>query len=165
MSRRSRAASPEETRLWRSAMRDVTPMHDLPPLPETPPPAAGPLAPPAPAAVLPPPAARRPNGIDGHSLKQLSKGQRPVEATIDLHGMTAEMAHAALRRFIAAQAQAERRCLLVITGKGKADQPGRLKREVPLWLADWRPPVLAVVPAAPRHGGGGAFYVLLQRRR
>jgi DNA-nicking Smr family endonuclease len=98
-------------------------------------------------------------------MRQLKKGERPVEAVIDLHGMTVEMAHAALRRFIDGQAAAQKRCLLVITGKGGPDRPGRLKREVPLWLAEWRPPVMAVVPAARHHGGGGAFYVLLQRRR
>jgi DNA-nicking Smr family endonuclease len=157
--RKPRLATPEETRLWRSAMRDVAPLRTLPPLPE-PAPVAAPLEPPPPAQPT-----RRPNGVDGRTLRQLARGERTVEAVIDLHGMTLELAHAALKRFIDAQMRAEKRCLLVITGKGGPDRPGRLKREVPLWLAEWRPPVLAVVPAAPRHGGGGAFYALLQRRR
>ena len=143
-------------------MRDATPLHRLPPIPLEP-------VLPQPSAAAPeiamPVSTRRANGIDGHSLKQLQRGDRAIEATIDLHGMTLAAAHPALKRFIAAQAQAQRRCLLVITGKGGPDRPSALKREVPLWLVEWKPPVLAVVPAAPRHGGGGAFYVLLQRRR
>jgi DNA-nicking Smr family endonuclease len=147
-------------------MRDVKPLDQtLAPLEPPPPPPTSP-----PPAVTPPPLPalpqlRKPNGVDGKTMKQLSRGERTVEAVIDLHGMTVEAAHGALRRFIALQAQAERRCLLVITGKGGPERPGRLRREVPMWLADWRPPVLTVVPAAPRHGGAGALYVLLQRRR
>jgi DNA-nicking Smr family endonuclease len=142
-------------------MRDVVPFAPQPPLPAAPP--ANTIAGEAPApAVMP---TRRPNGVDGRTLKQLTRGERAVEAVIDLHGMTVDVAHGALKRFIEAQVRAERRCLLVITGKGGPDRPGRLKREVPLWLAEWRPPVLTAVPASPRHGGAGAFYVLLQRRR
>jgi DNA-nicking Smr family endonuclease len=174
---RRRAPTADETRLWRSAMRDVQPLHGpLPSLDPPPPPSPSSIAAPATVASTPPPktapimapsppAPRKPNGVDGKTMRQLSRGERTVEAVIDLHGMTLEAAHGALRRFIAQQAQAERRCLLVITGKGGTERPGRLRREVPLWLADWKPPVLTVVQASPRHGGAGALYVLLQRRR
>jgi DNA-nicking Smr family endonuclease len=161
--RRLRAPTAEEMRLWLTAMKDVAPLRAVPPAPPPPFPAADP--PLAPPAEPPPPSLRRPNGVDGRTLRQLTRGERTIEATIDLHGMTLDAAHGALRRFVEAQARAERRCLLVITGKGGPDRPGRLRREVPLWLADWRPPVLAVTAAAPRHGGDGALYVLLQRRR
>jgi DNA-nicking Smr family endonuclease len=166
--RRTRTVSAEEAKLWRSAMRNVTPYRPLPPpeeppLPPAPPPviAAEPVAPPLPPA----PPAGRPNGIDRQTLRQLAKGERTVEAVIDLHGMTLQTAHAALRRFIELQAGLGRRCLLVITGKGGPDRPSKLRQEVPLWLETWSPPVLALTPAQPRHGGGGALYVLLQRRR
>jgi len=159
--RKTRLATADETRLWRTAMKDVVPYKTQPPLPEAPPPPIPTLD--IPAAVPMP--RRKPNGVDGGTLKQLTRGERAVEAAIDLHGMTLDAAHGALKRFIDSQMRAERRCLLVITGKGGPDRPGRLKREVPLWLAEWKPPVLAVVQAAPKHGGAGALYVLLQRRR
>ena len=159
--RKTRLATAEETRLWRTVMKDVVPYRVLPAIPEAPPPSAAEIVP-EPVVKMP---ARKPNGIDGATLKKLSRGEREIEAVIDLHGMTLDAAHGALRRFIEAQVRAEKRCLLVITGKGGLDRPGRLKREVPLWLAEWRPPVLTVVPAAPKHGGTGALYVLLQRRR
>jgi len=149
-------------------MKNVTPYRPLPPLEDpVPPPVPLPQIaqaepPPRVPAALP---ARKPNGVDGQTLKQLSRGERRVEAVIDLHGMTLQAAHSALRRFVEIQAGAGARCLLVITGKGGPDRPGRLKQEVPLWLEGWKPPVLAVTNAQPKHGGAGALYVLLQRRR
>jgi DNA-nicking Smr family endonuclease len=42
-----------------------------------------------------------------------------------------------------------------------------LRQAVPRWLneAPNRARILAVMPAQPRHGGGGALYVLLKRKR
>jgi DNA-nicking Smr family endonuclease len=159
--RKTRLATTEETKLWRAAMKDVVPYRVLPSPPSA-------EAPPVQVEIAEPVVkmpSRKPNGVDGATLKKLTRGEREIEATIDLHGMTLDAAHGALRRFVETQVRADKRCLLVITGKGGPERPGRLKREVPLWLAEWRPPVLAVVPAAPRHGGAGALYVLLQRRR
>ena len=165
--RRPRTLTAEEARLWRTAMKSVTPYKPLPPLEDPAPPAApAPVAPSAEPPPLPVNApSRKPNGIDSQTLKQLSRGERKVEAVIDLHGMTVQVAHGALRRFVEIQAAAGKRCLLVITGKGGPDRPSRLKHEVPLWLEAWKPPVLAVTNAQPKHGGAGALYVLLQRRR
>ncbi|MEL6794967.1 MAG: Smr/MutS family protein, partial [Pseudomonadota bacterium] len=70
------------------------------------------------------------------------------------------------------------RLVLVITGKGGSDDfsgyapfsgegRGVLRREAPIWLST--PPlshmVVNVSQAHPRHGGGGALYVYLKRRR
>ena len=149
-------------------MKNVTPYKPLPPLeePPLPPIEVKPAPPPAP----PPPAPvhvslSRPNGVDGQTLRRLAKGERVVEASIDLHGMTVQAAHIALRGFVESQSRAGKRCLLVITGKGAPDRPSRLRQEVPLWLENWSPPGLAVTQPKPRHGGAGALYVLLQRRR
>ena len=166
--RRTRTLTAEEARLWRTAMKNVTPYKPQPAIEEpAPPPLPAVTAPaeetPPPLPVKPP--AGKPNGVDGQTLKQLSRGERKVEAVIDLHGMTVQVAHGALRRFVELQAAAGKRCLLVITGKGGPDRPSRLKHEVPLWLEAWKPPVLAVTNAQPKHGGAGALYVLLQRRR
>jgi DNA-nicking Smr family endonuclease len=165
--RRSRTVTAEEAKLWRTAMRNVTPYRPLPPPPEDPPapPVAAPPAKPTPLNIPQAAPASRPNGIDRQTLKQLSQGERKVEAVIDLHGMTLQAAHAALRRFVELQAGTGKRCLLVITGKGAPDRPSKLRQEVPLWLETWSPPVLAVTGAQPKHGGAGALYVLLQRRR
>jgi len=69
------------------------------------------------------------------------------------------------------QAQ-QRRCVLIITGKGfrakdGAVQTGILRASVPRWLneAPNRARILAFASARDRHGGGGALYVLLKRLR
>jgi DNA-nicking Smr family endonuclease len=61
-----------------------------------------------------------------------------------------------------------RRCVLVITGKGIwRSEAGILREMVPRWLneAPNRARVLAIAHAQPRHGGQGALYVLLKRKR
>ncbi|MEM8787038.1 MAG: Smr/MutS family protein [Pseudomonadota bacterium] len=111
--------------------------------------------------------------MDARVLQRLRKGKLKPEARLDLHGMTLDRAHPALTQFIlSAQAQG-RRLVLVITGKGRAAQDapahrrGILRNAVPGWLgqAPLRAAVMQVVPAHDRHGGGGAYYVYLRRRR
>ncbi|WP_281017050.1 MULTISPECIES: Smr/MutS family protein [unclassified Minwuia] len=128
----------------------------------------------------PSPAARgRVAGLDRRTAERLRKGTFQIDARLDLHGLNREQAHAALRQRVRACHAAGLRCLLVITGKGNRgrtesdspyfnpEPPGRLKREVPGWLAagDLAPLVLSTAPAVPRDGGSGALYVLLRRRR
>jgi DNA-nicking Smr family endonuclease len=90
----------------------------------------------------------------------------PIEARLDLHGLTQAEAHHALSRFIAGSRAVGRRCVLVITGHGRFSG-GVLKQAVPRWLheAEMRPHILAISPAQPQHGGAGALYVLLRRFR
>ncbi|HUH83193.1 MAG TPA: Smr/MutS family protein [Stellaceae bacterium] len=128
------------------------------------PPPASPISPrqTAPRAVPPAPG----TGIDRRSAQRLRRGDRPIEARLDLHGMTQEEAHRALAGFVARAWSGERRTLLVITGKGGA-RGGVLRAAVPRWLGEAPNAgrVLAIAPAQPKDGGAGAFYVLLRRRR
>ena len=58
--------------------------------------------------------------------------------------------------------------MLVITGRGLGPNgSGVLKSAVPRWLSEagLRRRILAVAAAQPRHGGAGALYLLLRRRR
>lgn len=101
--------------------------------------------------------------IDGHTLERLRKGKLAIEARLDLHGMTLDAAFDALAHFVeSAQAEGRRR-LLVITGKGR----GALREALPRWLE--APALIPYVAgwseAAPVHGGGGAVYLLLRKRR
>ena len=56
--------------------------------------------------------------IEPRVRRRLSRGQLPIDATIDLHGMRQSEAHAALNRFILARHHRGDRTVLVITGKG-----------------------------------------------
>lgn len=112
--------------------------------------------------------------MDAKTLGRMKRGKLAPEARIDLHGMTVDRAHGALRRFISDVHARDLRLVLVITGKGRRDHPedspsrqGVLRTQVPQWLG--QPPlsamVLQITPAHDRHGGGGAYYVYLRRRR
>ena len=105
-------------------------------------------------------------GIDRNTAERFRKGHYPIDATLDLHGMTAQKAQAALVRFVSAHYARQSRCLLVITGKGTKGE-GVLKKALPGWLAheDVAPMILAFDAAKTRHGGSGACYVLLRRKR
>ena len=104
--------------------------------------------------------------------RALSKGRRTPEAKLDLHGMTLAAAERAVTRFIADASEQNRRVVLIVTGKGLRLEGGRvfggrIRAEFPGWLerAENRARVASVRTAHPRHGGSGAFYVLLRRKR
>lgn len=106
--------------------------------------------------------------VDKRTFDRLRRGQLRPEARLDLHGMTQEQAYKALITFIVTCQEEGRRCVIVITGRGRASEGGGvLRREVPGWLNSprARPIVLAISTAAPRDGGSGALYVLLRRSR
>ncbi len=105
-------------------------------------------------------------GLDKRTLIRLRKGQLPIDGRLDLHGSTQVEARHRLAVFLAASMAADRRCVLVITGKGSRGD-GILRQEVPRWLneADNRAAVIGFCHATPPDGGEGALYVLLRRRR
>jgi DNA-nicking Smr family endonuclease len=108
------------------------------------------------------PAPRRLSMPDRDTLSRLASGQRRIDARLDLHGLTQGEAHAALLAFIQKAKAGGRTTLLIITGKGKNGE-GVLKRNLARWLEAQPVPVLGLAPAAERHGGTGAFYVLLRK--
>lgn len=61
-------------------------------------------------------------GIDRRTALRLREGRMEIDGRIDLHGMTLAQAHQAVVRFILQMVAAEKRCLLVITGKGQRDE-------------------------------------------
>lgn len=119
-----------------------------------------------PQEAVPAPAPLKPGkGFDRSTETKLKRGKLPLEGRLDLHGMTQAEAHAALHRFLLAAVAAEKRTVLVITGKGLKSE-GVLKRMLPLWLEDraLEKYIVAVTPAAPKDGGSGAFYLRLRKK-
>lgn len=95
--------------------------------------------------------------------REAPRRKTPLQGRIDLHGMTQAEAFDALCGFITSSVAARKKTLLVITGKGpKSD--GVLRRMLPLWLENPRlkKHVRAIMPAEPKDGGAGAFYVTLR---
>ncbi|MFK7763327.1 MAG: Smr/MutS family protein [Roseobacter sp.] len=113
--------------------------------------------------------------MDRKTYARMNRGKVRPEAKMDLHGMTLDRAHGALLRFIMSSHGAGKRLVLVITGKGKDRDEGGpipvrhglLRHQVPRWLATQpcASVVLQVAPAHVSHGGGGAYYVYLKRKR
>lgn len=113
--------------------------------------------------------------MDRKAFLRMKSGKLIPEARLDLHGMTLAQAHPTLIRFISDASADGLRLVLVITGKGKdrdgggpiPTRRGVLRHQVPDWLR--MPPigalVLQVSPANRKHGGEGAWYVYLRRRR
>jgi DNA-nicking Smr family endonuclease len=101
------------------------------------------------------------------TLRGLRRGRMPIDARIDLHGMTAEQARAELEFFLRTMRARGERCVLVIHGKG-AHSPtgvGILRGEISAWLSQGASSasVSAFATARQEDGGLGAVYVLLRR--
>ncbi|APF36052.1 hypothetical protein BOQ54_00825 [Chelatococcus daeguensis] len=190
MSRRRRRGLDEaELTLWRHVLRDVKPLpgRALPP-PEAPKP---PPAPPEEAATATMALRTADTGTTGRGLKTktlplaplerrlrqaLNRGTRAVDAKIDLHGLRQSEAHAALRAFLLREQARGSQLVIVVTGKGGTEahsadlfggERGVLRRLVPQWLSlpDLRVVVLGFEEAGRTHGGAGALYVRLRRRK
>lgn len=110
-------------------------------------------------------------GLKRRQADLLRGGDIAIEARLDLHGFSRREAAGKVATFLAQCARRGLRCVLVITGQGRGDPlaeaRGVLRGELEGWLnlPATRPLVLACVPAQRRHGGKGAFYVLLRRSR
>jgi len=105
-------------------------------------------------------------GLQHNYIKRLKRGDIKYESRLDLHGQNLEQAQRSLIHFINASCEAEMRCVLVVHGRGLGSENQRplLKQAVSQWLTQMEP-VLAYASAIPAHGGVGAVYVILRRRR
>jgi DNA-nicking Smr family endonuclease len=105
-------------------------------------------------------------GVDKATAKRLKSGKFPVEARLDMHGRTQDEALDGLRYFIRAAFEMDKRCVMVITGKGIGGD-GILKNQVPRWLNNpgLREYVLSFSYATAPHGGEGALYILIKKRK
>ena len=114
-------------------------------------------------------------GLDGRTAARLKRGAVEPEARLDLHGLTEAVAHQSLLAFLRGSHHRGARLVLVVTGKGTSKPEGDLFREargvlktaVPRWLKEpaFAPLVTGTAPAHVRHGGAGALYIYLRKRR
>jgi DNA-nicking Smr family endonuclease len=154
--------------------------HDQPAAPQRTPVLRSKVPPEAPARAsrptnAPPPLA----DFDQRKLRKIASGRAEIEARIDLHGLRQSEAHHRLRSFVLDAYARGLRSVLVITGKGgggtsanemldgRHSERGVIRRNVPVWLEEpeLRAVVVSFARAHVRHGGDGALYVHLRRRR
>lgn len=173
--------SPEDQALFRASVDDVKPLPQSP-IPSPPPP---PPARPRPKERKEPPLIDD-RLSDGHEatplenddellfsrsglqhkvLRKLRRGQIPISAELDLHGLRVEEARQALSHFLHRCQLEQQQCVRIIHGKGyrSANNQAVLKSKVNHWLRQ-HDEVLAFCSAQVRHGGTGAAYVLLRRK-
>lgn len=180
-----RRLTPDEQTIWGKVAQSVRPLPGrsfiVPddPRPQTPikhttkPPRAGVsgATPVAPA----PKAQRRPaDYLDGGWERRIASGTLRPDAMIDLHGYSLDAAHRHLESALHSAVMRGARVLLVVTGKARTgaivpgERPrGVIRAEIGHWLATsaHADGIASVRNAHPRHGGGGALYVILRRPR
>jgi DNA-nicking Smr family endonuclease len=180
MSSGKRRLSYEERALWATLTKAIEPLRAGVPLaPDAGDEAVVESAKPAPRAAraaktiaISPPAPPKPSQPPLTPLSRRMKrgvvsGKHEIDARLDLHGLTQSEAHAVLLRFLRNAHARDARLVLVITGKGRGDEPGVLRRQVPQWLGlpEFRALVIGFEDAHVAHGGEGALYVRVRRAR
>ena len=189
-----RGLSPEEAAIWDRLTRTVTPLKRksaatveksavATPLPVrqekalNPVAAAKPTGRPAPAlprAPAPPPPPSTSTGLDSHWERRLARNSTQPDFTLDLHGATLDQAHARLDAGLTQARAMGARIVLLVTGKprpveaaDRGKKRGAIRAKVLDWLAvgQHSEAIAAVRPAQRRHGGEGALYIVLKRKR
>lgn len=171
-----RRLGPDEARLWAKVVESVRPLGAAAPAPaeETEaaaapaaPPRAGPVPRPAPA-----PARKAPGRtLDAGWDRRLGRGLVSPDATLDLHGHNLATAYDLLDRRLDEAIRAGARVLLLVTGKPPSPAGGEKRGVIRAAVGDWlhasrhAGQIAAVRNAHPRHGGGGALYIVLRRPR
>ena len=102
-------------------------------------------------------------GVRTQIMRRLRRGLYPIDAELDLHGLTQTAARNELADFVECSRDAGCRCVKVIHGKGyrSGTRGPVLKTAVNLWLRRHLD-VMAFVSARAIDGGAGALYVLLR---
>ena len=180
-----RGLSADEAALWARVARTVTPFRPQPvkPAAVVPVPTAQPQPPvkrAAPKGRIPPPLpAPRPTpapgpGLDASWERKLAQASIAPDFTLDLHGHTLDQAHARLDQGLLQAKAMGARLVLLITGNprpadaaDRGSRRGAIRAKVLDWLAagPHGADVAAVRPAHRRHGGSGALYLVLRRKR
>ena len=182
-----RRLSPDEQALWVALAKTVRPIRPQPRV-------AAPLAPAAPAvlplgkpakpgktgltrpAPTPPPVpARTPAAVlDTGWERRIRNGAILPDISLDLHGHSLSAAHMRLTQAIGSALTQDARVLLVVTGKppkgagtGGPSRRGAIRGEIGHWLetSPYADRIASVRVAHPRHGGDGALYLILRRKK
>ncbi len=193
MRRPGRRLTAEEAQVWAQVARTVTPLEKRRPKAEAvaaePVPAKAVVSPPAlpPKKVkgrVPPPLPPKPVAtksqaesqlqLDGSWEKRISKGTLVPDFSLDLHGSSLDQAYVRLMHGLTQAKSMGARVVLVVTGKSRpvdAMDRGTARGAIRAKIADWLAAsehsydIVAIRGAHRRHGGQGALYVVLKKRR
>jgi len=130
----------------------------------------------APRAVTPrtPVTPPEPRDLDSHWERRFKGGRVEPDLTLDLHGHTLDEAYARITTGLDQARAMGARVVLVIAGRAREAAPadrGHRRGAIRAKLLDWiaashhASAIAAVRRAHIRHGGEGALYLVLKRRR
>ncbi len=96
-------------------------------------------------------------------IKKLSTGMLPIEKSIDLHGYTIDQAYKVFYQSLYKALSQRIKLMLVITGKGDREKSS-IRSELMHWvnLPEISSHIVYITHASQRHGGEGAFYIVLR---
>ncbi len=115
----------------------------------------------------------------GEINKDLKKGRIKIDRRIDLHGYSLNSAYEILKKAIIKTYYENKRCLLIITGKGlysnklkdQSDEPrlfhGKIKNSIKSWINEdgIKNYILTYQDAGIEHGGDGAIFIYLRKKK
>ncbi|CAD7337925.1 Smr/MutS family protein [Sphingomonadales bacterium 56] len=121
------------------------------------------------------PSARAPaTMLDTSWERRIRSGTLTPDMTVDLHGHSLSSAHARLNQALSSALARDHRVLLIITGKppklsasSQQSRRGAIRGEIGHWLetSAYADRIASVRQAHPRHGGTGAIYIILRRKK
>ena len=115
----------------------------------------------------------------GEMNKDLKRGKVKIDRKIDLHGYSLEQAYKKFKSEVKNNYHKNKRCLLVITGKGVRKKHenkdistpklfyGKIKNSILDWINenDLKELILTYQDAGSEHGGDGAIFVYLRKKK
>jgi DNA-nicking Smr family endonuclease len=174
-----RNLSSEEQALWTALTRSIKPLRPgartpvMPAVPVKAVPVTGLTKAPMPTVAAAP--ARTPAAVlDSGWERRIRNGNIAPDMAIDLHGHTLAAAHGRLNQALSAALARDVRVLLVVTGKppksagvGSGSRRGAIRGEIGHWLetSSYADRIASVRVAHQRHGGDGALYIILRRKK
>lgn len=112
--------------------------------------------------------------LDSSWERRIRGGTLSPDITIDLHGHSLSAAHVRLNQALASAIAQDVRIILLVTGKppkvastGRDARRGAIRGEIGHWLetSPYADRIASVRLAHPRHGGEGALYIILRRKK
>tara|TARA_Y100001970_G_C13933362_1_gene699446 strand:+ start:184 stop:717 length:534 start_codon:yes stop_codon:yes gene_type:complete len=115
----------------------------------------------------------------GEINKDLKKGRVKIDRRIDLHGYSLNSAYEIFKKEIVKTYNNNKRCLLIVTGKGlyknkikdQNEEPrlfyGKIKNSIKSWVNEdgIKNYVLTYQDAGIEHGGDGAIFIYLRKKK
>jgi DNA-nicking Smr family endonuclease len=102
--------------------------------------------------------------VERSIIKKLRTGAMPIDISIDLHGYTIDQAYRFFYKSLHDALSQGMKLMLIITGKG-SKEGNSIRSQLMNWvnLPEISGHIIYITHAIQKHGGEGAFYVVLRK--